>query len=95
VSGKNTIAGSPVLLSVKSVKEGPGQEMAEGEINEVAKEEVVIEDTEYAKVRNKVVEPKKSVAGETGSEPSPDDELRAQFGTARYRKKQRNLQTIA
>jgi hypothetical protein len=38
---------------------------------------------------NKVVKPKKRVAGETGSELSSDEELRAKFSTARNRKKPR------
>jgi hypothetical protein len=40
--------------------------MEEGEINDVAEEEVVLEDMDYAKVKNKVIKPKKRVAGETG-----------------------------
>jgi hypothetical protein len=40
----------------------------EGEINDIAREEVVMEDNDYAKLRNKVNEPKKRAAGETGPE---------------------------
>jgi hypothetical protein len=39
--------------------------MEEGEINDVAGLEVVMEDMDYAKVKNKVIEQKKRVAGET------------------------------
>jgi hypothetical protein len=42
--------------------------MEEGEINDEAGEEVVMEDMDYAELRNKFVKPKKRVAGETGLE---------------------------
>jgi hypothetical protein len=61
--------------------------MEEGEINDVAGEEVVMEDMDYAKVKNNVIKPKKGVAGETGAELSSDEELRTQFSTVRNRKK--------
>jgi hypothetical protein len=66
--------------------------MEEGEINEVAGEEMVMEDTDYAKVKNKVFKPKKRVTGETGPELSSDEERWAQFSTV---KNQGNLQRIA
>jgi hypothetical protein len=55
---------------------------------------MVMEDMDYAKVKTKVTKPKKRVAGETGPELSSDEELRAQFSTARNRERQRNLQTM-
>jgi hypothetical protein len=61
--------------------------MEEGEINEVNGEEAVMDDMDYAKVNNKVIKPKKMVAGETGPELSSDEELRAQFSTVRNRKR--------
>jgi hypothetical protein len=61
--------------------------MEEGEINDVAGEEVVMEDMDYAKVKNKVIKPKKRIAGETGPELSSYEELRAQFSTVRNSKK--------
>jgi hypothetical protein len=55
-----------------------------------------MEDIDYPKVKNKVNKPKNRVAGETGTELSSDEELRAQFTTLKHRKKkQRNLQTMA
>jgi hypothetical protein len=51
--------------------------MEEGEINE----EVVMEDVDYAELKNKIVKPKKRVAGETGPELSSEEELMAQFST--------------
>jgi hypothetical protein len=39
--------------------------MEEGEINDEAVEEVVMEDVDYAELKNKFVKPKKRVAGET------------------------------
>jgi predicted metal-dependent hydrolase len=63
--------------------------MEEGEINDVAGEEVVMEDMDYAKVKNKVIKPKTRVAGETGPELSSDEELRALFSTVGNRKKKR------
>jgi hypothetical protein len=62
--------------------------MEEGEINGRAGIEVVMEDMDYAKIQNKIIKPKKTVAEETGPELS--DELRAQFSTARDRKKPKN-----
>jgi hypothetical protein len=61
--------------------------MEEGEINYLAGEEVVMEDMDYAKVKNKVIKPKKRVAEETIPELSSDEELRAQFSTVSNRKK--------
>jgi hypothetical protein len=40
--------------------------MEEGEINDIAGEEVVMQDMDYAKVKNKIIKLKKTVAGETG-----------------------------
>jgi hypothetical protein len=62
----------------------------EGEINDEAGEEVVIEDMDYAELKNKVVKPKKRVAGVTGSELSSEEDRMAQFSTMRSRKNQRN-----
>jgi hypothetical protein len=42
--------------------------MEEGEINDEAGEEVMMEDMDYAELRNKFVKPKKRFAGETGPE---------------------------
>jgi hypothetical protein len=53
--------------------------MEEVEINNVIEEEVVMEDTDYAKLKNKVMKPKKRIAGESGPEFSSDEDLRAQF----------------
>jgi hypothetical protein len=63
--------------------------MEEGEINDDAGEEVVMEDMDYAELKNKFVKPKKRVVGETGPELSSEKELMAQFSTARSRKIQR------
>jgi hypothetical protein len=46
-----------------------------------------MEAMDYAKVKNKVIKPKKRVAGETGPELSSDEEPRAQFIIVRNRKK--------
>jgi hypothetical protein len=51
----------------------------EEEINDVAVEEVVTGDMDYAKVKNKFIKPKKAVAGEPGPELSSDEEVRAQL----------------
>jgi hypothetical protein len=66
LSGKNT-AGSP-LISERGLSERKtsGQEMVgnitdEGEIKDVAGEEVVMEDMDYENVKNKVSKPKKKV----------------------------------
>jgi hypothetical protein len=72
-----------------------GQEMGveameEGEINDEAGEEVVMEDMNYAELKNKFVKPKKRFAGEAGPEISSEGELMAQFSTVRSRKNQRN-----
>jgi hypothetical protein len=64
--------------------------MEEGEINDEAGEEVVMEDMDYAELKNKFVKPKKRVAVETGPELSSEEELMAQFNTVRSRKNQRN-----
>jgi hypothetical protein len=55
--------------------------MEEGEITDEAGEEVVMEDMDYAELKNKFAEPKKRVAGETGPELSSEEELMAQFST--------------
>jgi hypothetical protein len=65
-------------------------EAMEGEINDEAGEEVVMEDMDYAELKNKFVKTKKRVAGETGPELSSEEELMAQFSTVRSRKNQRN-----
>jgi hypothetical protein len=57
--------------------------MEEGEISDVAGEEMMMEDMDYATVKNKVIKPKKRVTGETGPELSSDEERRAQFSTVR------------
>jgi hypothetical protein len=49
---------------------------------------------DYAKVKNKVIKPKKRVAGETGSKLLSEEELRAQISTVRNRKNQRDLKTM-
>jgi hypothetical protein len=64
--------------------------MEEGEINDESGEEVVMEDMDYAELKNKFVKPKKRVSGETGPELSSEEELMAQFSTVRSRKNQRN-----
>jgi hypothetical protein len=64
-------------------------EAIEGEINDEVGE-VVMEDTDYAELKNKFVKPRKKVSGETGPELSSEKELMAQFSTARSRKNQRN-----
>jgi hypothetical protein len=64
--------------------------MEEGEINEEAGEEVVMEDMDYAELKNKFVKPKKRVAGETLPELSSEEELMAKFSTVRSRKHQIN-----
>jgi hypothetical protein len=64
--------------------------MEEGEINDEAWEEVVMEDMDYAELKNKFVKPKRRVAGETGPELSSEVELMAQFSTVRSHKNQRN-----
>jgi hypothetical protein len=60
--------------------------MEEGEINDEAGEEVVMEDMDYAELKNTFVKPNKGVAGETGPELSSEEELMAQFSTVRSRK---------
>jgi hypothetical protein len=65
--------------------------MEEGEINDEAGEEVVMEDMNYAELKNKFVKPKNRVAGETGPELLSEEELMAQFSSARSRENQRNL----
>jgi hypothetical protein len=64
--------------------------MEEGEINDEAGEEMVMEDMDYTELKNKFVKPKKRVAGETGPELSSEEELMAQFSAARSRENQRN-----
>jgi hypothetical protein len=67
--------------------------LEDGEIYDEAGEEVVMEDMNHAKLKNKVVKPKRRVAGKTGPELSSEDELRAKFSTVRSRKKRRKLIT--
>jgi hypothetical protein len=64
--------------------------MEEGEINDEAGEEVVMEDMDYEELKNKFVKPKKRVAGETRPELSSEEELVARFSTVRSRENQRN-----
>jgi hypothetical protein len=47
---------------------------------------------DWTKVTNKVIKPKKRAVGETGSELSSDEELKAQFSTVRTITNQRNFQ---
>jgi hypothetical protein len=61
----------------------------EGEINDEAGEEVVMEDMDYAELKNKFVKPKMRVAGETEPELISDEELMAQISTVRSRENQR------
>jgi hypothetical protein len=61
--------------------------MEEGEINDEAGVEVVMENMDYAKLKNKVVKPKKRVAVKTGPELSSEEQLMPQFNTVRGRKK--------
>jgi hypothetical protein len=64
----------------------------EGEINDIAGEEGVMKDMDYAKVKNKVIKPEKRVAGETGPDLSSDEELKTQFSIVRnHKKKKKNL----
>jgi hypothetical protein len=64
--------------------------MEEGEINDEAGEEVVMEDKDYTELKNNFVKPKKRVAGETGPELSSEEELMTQFSTVKSRKNQSN-----
>jgi hypothetical protein len=64
--------------------------MEEGELNDESWEAVVMEDMDYAELKNKFVKPKKRVAGETGPELSSEGKLKAKFSTVRSRKNQRN-----
>jgi hypothetical protein len=57
--------------------------MEVGEIDDEAGEEEVMEDMDNAKLKNKVVKPKKRVAGKTGPELSSEEELKAKFSTVR------------
>jgi hypothetical protein len=92
VSDKNTTAGSPTAFDGGlSKNRTSGQEMEvdameEEEINDEPVEEVEMEDKDYAKLRNKVVKPKKRVAGKARPEMSSEEELMAQFSTVRSRK---------
>jgi hypothetical protein len=61
--------------------------MEEEEINEEAEEEVEMADKDYAKLKNKVVKPKKRVAGKAGPELSLEEELVALSNTVRRRRK--------
>jgi hypothetical protein len=54
--------------------------MEEGEINDEAGEEVVMEDMDYAELKNKFIRLKKMVAGETQPELSSEEELMAHLG---------------
>jgi hypothetical protein len=59
--------------------------MEEGEIYDEAGEGVVMEDMDHAKLKYKIVKPKKTVAGKTGPELPSEEELMAQFSTVRSR----------
>jgi hypothetical protein len=59
-------------------------------INDEAGVKLVMEDMDYAELKNKLVKPKKRVAGETGPELPSDEEQMADFSTPRSRKNQRN-----
>jgi hypothetical protein len=52
-----------------------------------------VEDKDYAKLRNKVVKPKKRVAGKAGPELSSEEGLMAQFSTVRRPKKSKKSVT--
>jgi hypothetical protein len=71
------MAGSPCTSERGLSERTGGQEMEEREINDVGGKEVVLKDMDYAKLKNKVIKPKKRVAGEIGQELSSDEELRA------------------
>jgi hypothetical protein len=73
-----------------------GQEMdveaiEQEEISDEAEEEVVMEDVDYAMLKNKFVKPKKRVAGETRPELSSEEELKAKYTTVRRRKRPKKL----
>jgi hypothetical protein len=57
--------------------------MDEGEIDDDAGEEVVMEAMDYAELKNKFVKPKKRVANKTGPELSSEEDLMAQFSIVR------------
>jgi hypothetical protein len=59
----------------------------EEEINDEPAEQVEMEDNDYAKLRNKVVKPKKRVERKAGPELSSEEKLMAQFSTVRRSKK--------
>jgi hypothetical protein len=70
VSDKNTTAGSSHisergLIERRTCDQEMNVNTMEGEINDVAGEEVVMKDMDYAKVKNKVIKSKTKVAGET------------------------------
>jgi hypothetical protein len=64
--------------------------MEEGEINDEAGEELVMEDMDFAKLKNKSVEPNNRIVKKTGPELSSEEEFVAQFRTVRSCKIQRN-----
>jgi hypothetical protein len=64
--------------------------MEEGELFDESGDEVVMEDIDYAELKNKFMKPKKRVAGETGPELSSEEEQVAQFCTVRSRKNRSN-----
>jgi hypothetical protein len=84
VLGKNTTAGSPrasdrgLLENRTSGQEIEVDAMEEGEINDEAGKEVM-EDMDYAKLKNKIFKPKKRIAGKGGLELSSEEELMAQL----------------
>jgi hypothetical protein len=83
ISGKSSTAGSPRISELGLIERRSGQEM---EVNTMEDGEMVMEDMDYAKVKNKFTKPNKSAAGETGPELSSDEELRVQFSTVINRK---------
>jgi hypothetical protein len=67
--------------------------MEGGEIYDEAGEEVVMEDMDQAKLKDKIVKPKKRAAGKAGPELSSEKEQIAKFSTVRSPKKARKLVT--
>jgi hypothetical protein len=64
--------------------------MKDEEISDEAGEDVVMEDMDYAELKNRFVKPKRMVAGETGPELSSEEAMMAQFSTVGSCKNQRN-----
>jgi hypothetical protein len=70
-------------------------EMEKGDISEEAGEEVVMEEMDCAKLKNKVMKSKKRLGGETRPECSSEEEPMAKFNIVRSLKNIRNPQTMA